>query len=543
MAAQSFVGSIDCGTTSSRFLIFNETGEVICSTSIEFDQHFPHPVETSIACVDQTVEKFERLGYKREQIATIGITNQRETTLVWSKSTGKPLYNAIVWPDTRNTSTVRNLEALAKEKDLEAEIRKKTGLPFSTYFAGVKLKWLLDNVPAVKKSHDEDDMFFGTVETWLLWSFTGGVQGGLLYTDVTNASRTMFMRYAVHRSPPDNFADPRLTFTTSLTTLDWDDELLGFFGVRRSCLAKIVSNCEIYGKIKSTGLAGTTISGLIGDQQSALVGQKCLTKGLAKNTYGTGSFMLYNTGKDVVHSTHGLLTTPAYLSGPNATPVFALEGSIAVAGSSVKWVRDNLGLITKAHEIGELASKVNSSGGVVFVTGFSGLFAPYWDDSATGMIVGITSYTTKHHIARATLEATCFQTRAILDAMALDSKSSLKLLKVDGGMTESDICMQLQADILGIDVERPDMRESTALGAALCAGSAIKLFKWDLTKPSSLEKVNTAGTVTFKPTEEVKEREKRYKLWNRAVERSKGWNEEGLEVSSDDKEQIKRGEE
>ncbi|KAL8283991.1 hypothetical protein RQP46_005104 [Phenoliferia psychrophenolica] len=528
---ESFVGSIDCGTTSSRFLILNSAAEVIASASIEFDQHFPHPgwmeekpedlVETSVQCVDRAVAQFEKLGYKREQIKTIGITNQRETTLVWSKSTGKPLHPAIVWPDTRNTHTVRELQALADKKGLSAVIRKKTGLPISTYFAGVKFKWMLDNVPAVKSAHDADDLFFGTVETWLLWMFTGGLNGGLFYTDVTNASRTMFM---------------------NLETLDWDDELLAFFGVHKSCLAKIVSNCEVYGKIQTTVLAGTTISGLIGDQQSAVVGQKCLTTGMAKNTYGTGSFLLYNTGEKIVQSTHGLLTTPAYKAGPNSTPIYALEGSIAVAGSSVKWVRDNLGLIKEAKEIGELAGQVKTSGGVVFVTGFSGLFAPYWDDSATGMIIGITSYTTKHHIARATLEATCFQTRAILDAMALDSKSTLKLLKVDGGMTESDICMQLQADILGIDVERPDMRESTALGAAICAGAAINLFGWDLMKPSTLSKVNTAGTVVFKSISETQDRDKRYKLWNKAVAASRGWNEDGLEVRADDKEQIKRGE-
>ncbi|KAL8276077.1 hypothetical protein RQP46_011520 [Phenoliferia psychrophenolica] len=524
---ECFVGSIDCGTISSRFLIVNSSVCSGCCANIEggadrsagwMEEKPEDLVDTSSTCVDRAIEDFEKLGYKREQIKTIGITNQRETTLVWSKSTGMPLYPAIVWPDTRNAQTVHQLKDKAKKEGLEAVIKEKTGVPISTYFAGVKLKWLLDNVIAVKNAHDVDDMYFGTVETWLLWKFTGGLNGGLHYTDVTNASRTMFM---------------------NLETLDWDAELLAFFGVRRSCLAKIVSNCEVYGVMKTTALAGTTISALIGDQQSALVGQKCLTTGMAKNTYGTGSFMLYNTGEEIIHSSHGLLTTPAYRAGPNVSPIYALEGSIAVAGS----VRDNLGLIKEAREIGELAGEVKSSGGVVFVTGFSGLFAPYWDDSAIGMIIGITSYTTKHHIARATLEATCFQTRAILDAMALDSKSTLTLLKVDGGMTESDICMQIQADILGIAVERPDMKESTALGAALCAGAAIKLFGWDLEEPSTLARVNMAGTTVFTSQSESTERNKGYTLWNKAVEKAKGWNDAaGLEVSEDDQEQIKRGE-
>jgi len=357
-------------------------------------------------CLDGVAKAIEQKGFSKSDIKGIGITNQRETATVWSKKTGKPLCNAIAWPDTRNTSTVRKL-ASQSDKGLDA-LKAKTGLPLSTYFSGTKLAWMFDNVPAVKEAHDNDELLFGTVDSWVLWNLTGGLDGGVHYTDVTNASRTMFM---------------------DLKTLDWDKECLEFFGVKRACLPKIVSNAETYGKVTSGAFKGFPICGMIGDQQAALVGNKCVEVGSAKNTYGTGAFMLFNTGNEIVPSTHGLLTTPAYQGGPNAKPVYALEGSIAVAGSSVKWLRDQLSLIDDSAEVGKLASQVKDTGGVYVVPAFSGLFAPYWDDSASGCIIGLTGYTTKQHLCRATLEATCFQTKAILDAMAKDSKKEFAVLR------------------------------------------------------------------------------------------------------------------
>jgi len=505
-----YILSVDIGTTSTRAIVFSGTAEVIATHQLEYDQIYPHPgwheqrhedlIGTVYTCLEGIDKAFTEKKLNKSDIKGIGITNQRETACVWSKKSGKPLTNAIAWPDTRNTSTVRSLAAQS-EKGLDA-LKAITGLPISTYFTGTKLKWMLANVPAVKEAHDSGDLMFGTVETWVLWNLTGGLDGGLHLTDCTNASRTMFM---------------------DLKTLDWSEEALKFFGVNRDCLPKIVSNAEVYGEVSSGAFKGFKIAGMIGDQQAALVGNKCVETGSAKNTYGTGAFMLFNTGKKIVPSNAGLLTTPAFKAGPNADPVFALEGSIAVAGSSVKWIRDQLGLIGDSAEIGELASQVKDTGGVYFVPAFSGLFAPYWDDLASGTIIGITGYTTKCHLARATLEATCFSTKAILEAMAKDSKTNLEVLRVDGGMTNSDVCMQLQSDILGISVERPEMRESTALGSALCAGVALKLFGWDLSKPETLAKVNVAGKNTFEPTNDEKDRATRYKGWNRAVSRAMKW--------------------
>jgi len=511
--SNEYIISVDIGTTSTRAILFNQAAEALATHQIEYDQIYPHPgwheqrledlIGTVHTCLDGIAGKLEKQGIQKSDVKGLGITNQRETTCVWSKSTGKGLYNAIAWPDTRNTGTVRSLAAQS-DKGLDA-LKATTGLPISTYFSGTKLKWMLENVPAVKEAHDKDDLHFGTVETWVLWNLTGGLKGGLFLTDCTNASRTMFM---------------------SLKNLDWDAECLKFFGVKHSCLPKIVSNSEIYGKVSSGAFEGFPIAGMIGDQQAALVGNKCVEVGSAKNTYGTGAFMLFNTGEKIVPSTHGLLTTPAYRAGPNAKPIYSLEGSIAVAGSSVKWLRDQLSLISDSPEIGSLAGSVKDTGGVYFVPAFSGLFAPYWDDSAIGTIIGLTGYTTKAHLARATLEATCFQTRAILEAMAKDSKSELAVLRVDGGMTNSDVCMQLQSDILGISVERPEMRESTALGSALCAGQALGLFGWDLSKPETLKKVNVAGKSVFEPKNDEKDRAQRYKGWNRAIQRAMKWKEE-----------------
>ena len=389
-------------------------------------------------------------------IKAVGITNQRETTLVWDRITGKPLYKAIVWLDTRTRETVQKCIQKSDSKSVN-HFKEKCGLPFSTYFSAVKLKWLLENVEAVKKARDEGRLMFGTVDTWLLYKFTGGKDGGVFYTDVTNASRTMLM---------------------DLKTLDWDQETCDFFEISKKSLPEIKSSSEVYGSFKGQGfLNNVPIAGILGDQQAALVGQLCFKKGMLKNTYGTGCFMLCNTGTEIVHSTHGLLTTVGYKLGPNAPCFYALEGAIAVAGASVKWLRDNLGLISDAAQIGIESDKVKTSGGIYFVPAFSGLFAPHWRDDARGTIVGMTLATTKAHICRATLEAVSFQTKDIMDSMSMDMKDEVKLLRVDGGMAKCEQLMQIQADIAGVDLHRPTMVETTALGAALSAGLAVKV--WD----------------------------------------------------------------
>ncbi|TXT08913.1 hypothetical protein VHUM_03041 [Vanrija humicola] len=507
--------SVDIGTTSTRAIVFNEAADAIATHQVEYDQIYPHPgwheqrledlIGTVYTCLDGVATAVVSKGIQLDQIPALGITNQRETTCVWSRSTGKPLYNAIAWPDTRNTITVKQL-ALKSEIGIDA-VKEKTGLPLSTYFAGTKLRWLLDNVPEVRAAHDSGDLIFGTVETWVLWNLTGGINGGVHLTDVTNASRTMLM---------------------NLRTTQWDKDCLEFFGINASVLPKIVSNAEVYGKINRGAFAGLPIAGMIGDQQAALVGNKCIEIGSAKNTYGTGAFMLFNTGEAVVPSNYGLLTTVGFQAGPNAKPIYALEGSIAVAGSSIKWLRDQLELVQSAPEVDKLAAKVKDTGGVYFVPAFSGLFAPYWDDTAAGTIVGMSAYTNKAHICRATIEATCFQTRAILEAMAKDSRKELSVLRVDGGMTNSDIGMQIQSDILGIEVERPDMRESTALGSAICSAVALGLFGWSLSKPETLKNVNTSGKTVFRPQNNEADRAWRVRGWEKAVQRSRGWKDDTL---------------
>ncbi|GAA5865544.1 hypothetical protein JCM8547_007642 [Rhodosporidiobolus lusitaniae] len=532
-----FVGAIDCGTTSCRFYIFDQWADVVANYQIEFEQLHPEPgwhehdpstytVEID-KCIEQCLKQFEEKGHKLEELKCVGIATQRETTLLWDKTTGKPVHNAIAWPDARNAANVRNLRAKAETRTFntpdgeivgEEGVRRLTGLPFSTYFSATKWAWLLENVPEVKEEAEKDNIAMGTVDSWLVYQFTGAQDGGLHITDATNACRTLL--YDIHKQ-------------------SWSDELCDFFEVPKSALPKIVTNSEVYGTFKKGHpLEGIPIAGLIGDQQAALVGNKCLTKGDAKQTYGTGCFMLYNTGTDIVKSTHGLVTTVGYQMGPNNPLHYALEGSVAVGGSSVQWLRDNLGIIDHPREAGALAEQVEDTGGVYFVTGFAGLFAPYWDMRATGMMIGLTTYTTKHHIARATLEATCFQTRAILEAMAKDTAASkptskeakekegpagIKVLQVDGGMTGSDVTMQIQADILGIEIRRPSMRESTVLGAALLAGAALGLFGWDLSRPRSLIKVNRLDVSTFKPSLSEEEKEWKYSGWVRAVDRARGW--------------------
>ncbi|PWN54505.1 putative glycerol kinase [Violaceomyces palustris] len=504
------VGSIDAGTTSVRFIVFDEFASIKAQHQLEFTQYYPHPgwqeqdaheiMDAVNQCIEKAVEELEKGGeFTRSDIKAIGVTNQRETTAVWDKTTGKALTRAIAWPDARNTHTIRELAAKS-EKGNDA-VKEQTGLPLSTYFASGKVRWMLDNIPEVKKAEQEKNLLFGTIDSWIVYNLTDRAAH---ITDSSNASRTMFM---------------------DLKKQQWCPELCKFFDIDMDILPEIKSSAEVYGTVAQGALKGVAIAGIAGDQMAALVGNKCFSPGEAKNTYGTGAFLLYNTGEKVVSSDNGLLSTIAYKAGPNAPVHYALEGSIAVAGSAVKWVRDSLGLIKDASEIGELAGQVDDTGGVYFVTAFNGLFCPYWDDTAAGTIVGITAYTDKRHFCRATLEATCFQTKAILDAMAKDSGVALKALQVDGGLTNSDQAMQIQADILGINVERPEMRESTALGSALLAGSAIGLFGWDINKPETLAKVNTAGKQTFAPKIDDKRRAELMHGWERAVEKAKGWNE------------------
>ncbi|KAF9581941.1 Glycerol kinase, partial [Lunasporangiospora selenospora] len=463
----SFIGAIDNGTTSSRFLIFDENGGLVIGHQLEYPQIYPHPgwvehdpnaiLESVLACIEGALRKFALQGNNVRDLKGVGITNQRETAVVWDKNTGKPLYNAIVWSDARTADIVRRMSN-ASEKGADA-IKEVCGLPITTYFSAVKLRWMLENVPEVKEAHDNGTMLFGTVDSWLIYNLTGGREGGVHVTDVTNASRTQLL---------------------DIRTLTWSDECLELFGLNKNILPEIKPSSSFFGKITHPALdtlAGVPITGNLGDQHAAMVGQSCFQVGEAKNTYGTGCFMLFNTGMNHIISNNGLLTTVAYqFEGEPA--VYALEGGIAVAGSAVQWLRDNLGIIKSADEINGLASVVKDNGGVVFVTAFSGLFAPYWRPDVRANITGLTQHTTKHHLARATLEAACFQTRAVLEAMNADSNHPLAALRVDGGLSNSDVCMQLQADILGIDVTRPQMRESTALGAATAAAVHLGIGKW-----------------------------------------------------------------
>jgi glycerol kinase len=441
--AISFVGAIDQGTTSTRFIIFNPKGEVITVHQIEFEQIYPHPgwhehnpeelVSSVEQCIDEAVKQFETQGHSKSQIKAIGITNQRETTVVWDKNTGKPLYNAIVWTDTRSQDLVRRL----KHRLGANELTSRCGLPLSTYPSVSKLLWMFENVPAVKQAYDNGTLAFGTVDTWLTYKLNGGPAANVYVSDPSNASRTMFM---------------------NMETCDYDADLLDWFRLdtKKIKLPKIVrsADAEAYGKLASTALKGWKITGCLGDQSAALVGQKGFTPGKAKNTYGTGCFLLYNVGDKPVYSTNGLLSTVAFDFGPGKR-MYALEGSIAVGGSSVKFLVNNFGFIEDSSKLSALAETVEDNGGVTFVTAFSGLFAPYWIDDARGTIFGITAYTQRGHIARATLEATCFQTKAILDSMGKDSGTPLKELAVDGGMCNSDLVMQVRSSPLPPPISHP----------------------------------------------------------------------------------------
>ncbi|XP_060888307.1 glycerol kinase isoform X1 [Labrus mixtus] len=508
------VAAVDQGTSSTRFLVFNsKTAELLSHHQVEIKQSFPKEgwveedpkeiLQSVYECMERTCEKLTQLNIDISNIKAIGVTNQRETTLVWDKETGEPLYNAIVWLDLRTQSTVERLINKTPGRN-KNHLKHKTGLPISTYFSAVKLRWLMDNVDEVREAVVSHRAMFGTVDSWLIWCLTGGKSGGVHCTDVTNASRTML--FNIH-------------------TLDWDPELCKYFGIPMEILPRVRSSSEIYGlmkissSLKSGALSGIPISGCLGDQSAALVGQMCFQDGQAKNTYGTGCFLLRNTGAKPVMSDHGLLTTVAYKLGRDQPACYALEGSVAIAGAVVRWLQDNLGIIESHEELEKLAASVGTSYGCYFVPAFSGLYAPYWEPSARGIICGLTQFTNKRHLAFAALEAVCFQTREILDAMNQDSGIPLTQLQVDGGMTSNRLLMQLQADILCIPVVKPSMPETTALGAAMAAGAAEGVSVWSLS-PEDLSEVTSEK---FEPQINPEESEFRYARWKKAVQKSMNW--------------------
>jgi len=493
-----YVGAVDQGTTSTRFMIFDHGGKVISVDQKEHEQIYPkpgwvehNPMEIWARTQDVISGALAKAGLSASDLAAVGVTNQRETTIVWDKATGEPIYNAIVWQDTR-TADICNKLAKTGGQD---RFRKKVGLPLATYFSGPKIKWILDNIKGAKARAAKGEILFGNIDTWVIWNLTGGPNGGVHVTDVSNASRTMLM---------------------NLNTLDWDDEILKIMGVPRAMLPEIRSSSEVYGT-GNGALAGVPVAGDLGDQQAALFGQTCFSVGEAKNTYGTGCFMLLNTGTKPVQSKNGLLTTLAYKIGEHKA-VYALEGSIAITGALVQWLRDNLGLIQKSADIEQLANTVEDNGGIYFVPAFSGLFAPYWRNDARGAIVGMTRYVNKGHIARAALEATAFQTREVLDAMNKDSGVKLKALKVDGGMVFNNTLMQFQADILGVPVIRPTVAETTSLGAAYAAGLAVGYWE----KVEDL-RANWGKDHEWHPQMKSAQREKLYAGWKKAVTRTFAW--------------------
>ncbi len=498
-----FVAAIDQGTTSTRCMIFDRDGAQVGRHQLEHEQILPragwvehNPVEIWERTASALISALNSTELEAKDVAALGITNQRETTLVWNRRTGRPYHNAIVWQDTRTDRIASALEGDGRGD----VIRHKAGLLPATYFSGGKLQWILDNVGGVRDAAERGDALFGTCDSWLLWNLTGGPRGGVHCTDVTNASRTMLM---------------------NLETLDWDDELLSFFSVPREMLPAIASSSptEPYGVTSDTGPLGAEvpITGILGDQHAAMVGQVCLDSGEAKNTYGTGNFLLLNTGENIVRSRNGLLTTVCYQFG-DAAPVYALEGSIAVTGSAVQWLRDQLGIISGAAQSEALARQVADNGGVYFVPAFSGLFAPYWRSDARGAIVGLSRYNTNAHLARATLEAICYQSRDVVDAMEADSGVHLDVLKVDGGITGNDLCMQIQADVLGVDVVRPVVAETTALGAAYAAGLSVGFWA----DPHDL-RANWREDKRWTPAWSTDERDAGYANWRKAVQRAMDW--------------------
>ena len=495
-----YIIAIDQGTTSSRAIVFDHDGNIVSTGQKEHEQIFPHagwvehdPQEIWTNVREVVGTALSKANLTRHDIAAVGITNQRETAVVWDRNTGEPVYNAIVWQDTRTQPIVNEL---AENGGLD-RFKDTVGLPLATYFSGTKIKWILDNVEGARERAEAGDLIFGNTDSWIVWNLTGGPDGGAHITDVTNASRTLFM---------------------NLETLTWDEDILKEFGVPKSMMPEIRSSSEVYGTVAGSQLLRETpVAGILGDQQAATFGQAAFAKGDAKNTYGTGCFLIFNTGEEIVRSENGLITTVAYQLG-DAKPVYALEGSIAVTGSLIQWLRDNLGMINSAPEIEELARKVEDNGGVYIVPAFSGLFAPYWRSDARGAIVGLTRYVNKNHIARAALEATAFQTREVLDAVNADSGVPLTELRVDGGMVANDALMQFQADILGVDVVRPKVIETTALGAAYAAGLAVGF--WNDTDELGR---NWDEGKRWSPQMEDEERQRQMRLWKKAVTKTFDW--------------------
>ncbi|MEO9014467.1 MAG: glycerol kinase GlpK [Terrimesophilobacter sp.] len=495
-----YVLAIDQGTTSSRAIVFDHSGSIVSTGQLEHEQIFPKagwvehdPMEIWNNVREVIGQALSKANITRHDVAAIGITNQRETAVVWDKTTGKPVYNAIVWQDTRTQEIV---DRLAADGGVE-RFKPTVGLPLATYFSGTKIVWILENVDGAREKAEAGDLYFGNTDSWVLWNLTGGVNGGVHVTDVTNASRTMFM---------------------DLETLQWDDDILAAFNVPKSMLPEIRSSSEVYGTAESASLLRETpIAGILGDQQAATFGQAAFGQGEAKNTYGTGNFLIFNTGEEIIHSKNGLLTTLGYKLG-DAAPHYALEGSIAVTGSLVQWLRDNLGMISSAEEIEALAKTVDDNGGAYFVPAFSGLFAPYWRSDARGALVGLTRYVNKGHIARAVLEATAFQTREVLDAVNADSGVPLEELKVDGGMIANNLLMQFQADILGVPVVRPVVAETTALGAAYAAGLAVGFWE-------NLDdlRANWQEDSRWEPKMESGERDRLLRNWKKAVTKTFDW--------------------
>jgi glycerol kinase len=506
-----YVGALDQGTTSTRFMVFDHAGAVVAIDQHEHVQVYPRPgwvehdaLEIWARCREVIHGALTKAGLTARDLAAIGVANQRETTVVWDRRTGRPVHNAIVWQDTRTDTFIAELA----QDGGQDRFRARVGLPLATYFSGPKIRWILDNVPGARDRAKVGELLFGTIDSWVIWNLTGGAADaasgggaraatGIHLTDVTNASRTMLM---------------------NLRTLDWDDEMLAVMGVPRSMLPAIRSSSEVYGEAVGE-LAGVPIAGDLGDQQAALFGQTCFAPGEAKNTYGTGCFMLLNTGSEPVASKSGLLTTLGYRIG-TAPAAYALEGSIAITGALVQWLRDNLGLIRDSAEVETLARTVDDNGGVYFVPAFSGLYAPYWRADARGVIAGLTRYANRGHIARAVLEATAWQTREVLDAMNADSGVALTALKVDGGMVHDELLMQFQADVLGVPVIRPKVAETTALGAAYAAGLAVGFW-------SALDdlRANWASDRDWRPAMDPVRREKEYALWKKAVTKTFDWAE------------------
>lgn len=494
-----YIGAIDQGTTSTRFIVFDAQGDIVSLAQKEHRQIYPKPgwvehdpLEIIANTNDVVGAALARANLTAADLAAIGITNQRETTLLWDRKTGQPLCNALVWMDTRTDQLAHRFAADGGQD----RFRAKTGLPLATYFSGLKLLWMLENIPGAREKAEAGEALFGTVDSWLAWNFTGGIRGGVHVTDVTNASRTML---------------------TDLVTCDWDAEMLAHFKIPRACLPKVMPSSAVYGEIKTVPLGGVKLAGILGDQQAALVGQTCFAVGEAKNTYGTGSFMLMNTGTEPVQSKAGLLTTVAYQFG-DEKPRYALEGAIAITGALVQWLRDNLKIFDTAAQIEPLAASVADNGDVYIVPAFSGLYAPYWKDNARGVIAGLTRYATRAHFARAALEATAYQVRDVVEAMQADSGIKLNVLKTDGGMVANELLMQFQADMLDVSVVRPMVAETTSLGAAYAAGLAVGY--WRNTEEL---RANWRADKSWEPCMPQATRAKYYRSWKKAVQRSFDW--------------------